>query len=258
MNRQSGWWAPYFFITPFVILFVIFMIYPLLYSVVLALQQTRGASRAEFVGLSNFVFLFGDELFWKAVRNTFYFAAGSVFLQLPCALGLAILMNRPDLKGRAFFRLIFFSPSLVGLVFVGVIFALIFEKRTGLINVLLFDATRAIAGWLHLPQAFIFDPDFPWLQEYAMPALIIAALWMYTGFNMIYFLAAHCRTSAVNLLEAAMVDGASAWDRFIHVTTPRDPPRGRVRVAALADRQLPTLRAAAICCWAGAGRTTRG
>lgn len=212
MTRQNGWWAPYFFITPFVVLFVVFTIYPLCYSVVLAFQQTYGPSTAAFVGFDNFVFLFGDELFWKAVRNTFYFAAGSVFLQLPCALGLAILMNRPDLKGRSFFRLIFFSPSLVGLVFVGVIFALIFEKRTGLLNVILF---RFTFGW--------FDPDFPWLQEYAMPALILAALWMYTGFNMIYFLAALQNVSR-DLVEAAMVDGATAWDRFVHVTLPAIRP----------------------------------
>lgn len=212
MTKQSGWWAPYLFIAPFVILFAVFMIYPLCYSVVLAFQQTHGPSTAAFVGFDNFAFLFGDELFWKAVRNTFFFAAGSVFLQLPCSLGLALLMNRPDLKGRSFFRLIFFSPSLVGLVFVGVIFALIFEKRTGLLNVILFRLTFGL-----------FDPDFPWLQEYAMPALILAALWMYTGFNMIYFLAALQNVSR-DLLEAAMVDGATAWDRFVHVIVPAIRP----------------------------------
>jgi ABC-type sugar transport system permease subunit len=73
--------------------------------------------------------MFGDPLFWKAVGNTATFAAGSVCVQLPLSLGLALLLNRPGLKGRAFFRMIFFAPSLVGLVFVGLLFGLIHQGQ---------------------------------------------------------------------------------------------------------------------------------
>lgn len=210
-TTQHNRWVPYAFLTPFLAVLVIFIAYPLYHSVVLSMKQTFGPSRSAFVGLENFRFLASDPLFWKALKNTTYFAAGSVLIQLPISLGLALLLNRPDVRGRAVFRLIFFSPSLVGLVFVAMMFSLIFEKNTGLVNVLLHDLFPA------------FDPEFPWLQQYVMPTLIIAALWMYAGFNMIYFLAA-LQNVDKQLIEAAMVDGANAWQRFLHVTIPAIRP----------------------------------
>ncbi len=216
-NKLYSWWAPYVFIAPFVGLFVVFTLYPLLYSVVMAMQQNDGPKVSAFVGLDNFKWLWDDPDFWKALRNTFVFAAGSVFIQLPCALGLAILLNRPEIKARGFFRLIFFAPVLVGLAFVAIMFGLIFEKNTGLINVLLFDLTN----WL--PLVPTWDKEFPWLQEYIMMSLIIAAFWMYLGYNMVYFLAALQNVSK-DLLEAAEVDGANAWHRFLYVTIPAIRP----------------------------------
>ncbi len=205
-------WAPYAFCAPFFAIFLLFGVYPIIQSAVLATQQTYGPKASRFVGLANFKDLLADPLFWRALWNTTVFAAGSIFIQLPCSLGLALLLNQPKLRGRAFFRLIFFAPSLVGLVFVAVIFSLIFEKRTGLLNVLLHGA-------------FGCDPEFPWLESYVMPALIIAALWMYAGFNMVYFLAA-LQAVERDLVEAAVVDGANAWQRFVHVTLPAIRPVG--------------------------------
>ena len=204
-------WAPYVFIAPFLIIFGAFMIYPLVQSIVLAMQQTFGPKTTVFVGLKNFLDLFRDPLFWTAMRNTFVFAVISVAIQLPLSLGLAMALNRPQLKGKAFFRLIFFSPSLVGVVFVAVMFALMFHERDGLINAML----RSL-----IPH---FPPEFPWLQRYVMPALIIAALWISVGFNMIYCLAA---LQSVNLyaLEAAEIDGANAWQKFLYVILPDIAP----------------------------------
>lgn len=201
-------WAPYFFATPFLFTFLVFALYPLVQSMVLATQNTFGAEITEFVGFANFKFLLTDPQFGKALINTFLFACGSVFLQLPVSLGLALLLNRPDIIGRGFWRLIFFSPSMVGIVFVAMIGSLIFEKRTGLLNVGL--------AWI---SGGAWDIDFPWLQEFVMPALILSALWMYAGFNMVYFLAA-LQSVDKTLLEAAKVDGANAWHRFVHVTLP--------------------------------------
>lgn len=206
-------WVPYVFLSPFLVILAVFIAYPLYHSVILSMKQTFGPSRSAFVGLDNFTFLASDPMFWKALKNTSIFAAGSVLIQLPVSLGLALLLNRPDVRGRAFFRLIFFSPSLVGLVFVAMMFSLIFEKNTGLVNVMLHSIFPA------------FDPEFPWLQQYVMPTLIIAALWMFAGFNMIYFLAA-LQNVEQQLVEAAMVDGANAWQRFLHVTIPAILPVG--------------------------------
>lgn len=212
-TTQHNRWVPYVFLLPFLVILVVFIAYPLYHSVTLAMQQTFGPKRSAFVGFDNFRFLASDPLFWKAVRNTSVFAAGSVLIQLPVSLGLALLLNRPDVRGRAVFRLILFSPSLVGLVFVAMMFSLIFEKNTGLVNVMLHSVFTS------------FDPEFPWLQLYVMPTLIIAALWMYAGFNMIYFLAALQNVDR-GLIEAAMIDGATAWQRFLHVTIPAIRPIG--------------------------------
>ena len=209
-TRQHTRYAPYLFVAPFLLIFLVFSAYPLLQSVLLSAQQTYGPKSSQFVGLNNFRHMLADPLFWRALRNTFVFAAGSVFIQLPCSLGLALLLNRPNLRGRALFRLIFFSPALVGLAFVAIMFSLIFEKRTGLLNVL-------------LHQAIGFDPEFPWLEEYVMPALILAAMWVYVGFNMVYFLAA-LQNVRRDLTEAAIVDGANRWQQFLHVTIPAIRP----------------------------------
>jgi ABC-type sugar transport system permease subunit len=224
-TRQPNW-APWLFIAPFLLLFLTFTAYPLIKSMTLSLHQTFGPRATRFVGIDNFRFLLADPLFWKALRNTALFTAGSIFLQLPLSLGLAMLLNRPSIKGRALFRLIFFSPSLVGLVFVAMMFSLIFEKHTGLLNVAL---NRAVG----------FNVDYPWLQEHVMLALIIAALWMYVGFNMVYFLAALQNVSK-ELLEAAEIDGAGAVSRFFNITLPAISPVGSfvVLLSLIAGFQL--------------------
>ena len=127
-------WAPWLFIAPFLLLFTLFTLWPLIQSLLLAFQQTFGPKSSTYVGTGNFTFLLQDPMFWKAVRNTALYTLGAVLIQLPIALGLALLLNRPQLKARAVFRLIFFAPSLVGMVFVGIMFAQLFQKRTGFIQ----------------------------------------------------------------------------------------------------------------------------
>jgi len=210
-NGRTPAITPWIFLAPFLLTFAVFTLYPLTQSFVLSFQQTFGPRSTVPVGFENFRYLFTDPLFWIALKNTVVFTLGSLFVQLPLSLGLALLLNRPELKGRSLFRLIFFAPSLVGLVFVGMIFSLIFEKRTGLLNVALHAIVPA------------FPLEFPWLQNYVMPALIIAAVWLYVGFNMIYFLAA-LQNVPDELMDAAGIDGAGPWDRFVHVTLPHILP----------------------------------
>lgn len=202
--------APYALAGPFVLIFAVFVIVPLARAGILALQQTYGPQAAEFVLFSNFINLAQDPLFWRAIGNTLVFTAASVFIQLPLALALAMLLNRPALRGRAVYRLIFFSPQLMGLVFVATLASIVFEKRSGLLNQAL--------HW-----AFGVSLDFPWLQTYVMPTLIITTLWMYVGFNMVYFLAALQNVDR-SLLEAASIDGAGPWAKFRHVTLPAIRP----------------------------------
>lgn len=203
--------VPWLFLSPFLAGFCVFTLWPLAKASWLTLHRTFGPAHMVFVGTDNFSFVFSDPLFWIAMRNTAVFAAASLGVQLPISLGLAMLLNHPRLRFRAFFRMVFFSPALVGMVFVGLLFGLVFEKRTGLLNVLLH---RMFAG---------FDLEFPWLQQYVMAALIIASLWMYVGFNMIYFLAA-LQNVPREQVEAAIVDGAGPWRQFWHVVLPEIAP----------------------------------
>lgn len=212
MSTSRSSLAAYLLLAPFLVLFAVFTAYPIGRSLLLSTQQTFGPGTQLSVGLDNYRAIFRDPLFYKALTNTTIFTMGSVFIQLPLSLGLAMLLNKPGLRFRSFFRVIFFAPSLVGLVFVAMIFSLLLEKRTGLLNRVLHSAIG-------------FPLDFPWMQQYVMAAMIVAALWMYVGFNMVYFLAALQNVSR-ELDEAAMIDGAGPWQRFLNVTLPAIAPVG--------------------------------
>lgn len=209
--------APYAMLAPFAAVFVVFTAYPLIRSLALSLQQTFGPAASRWVGLRNYEFVLRDPLFWTALRNTAVYAAGSLLIQLPLALGLALLLERPTLRGKGVLRVILFSPAFVGVAFAAMIFGVILEKRTGLLNVLLHGAAARLG--------MAWDLDFPWLQQQVMWALIVASLWMFVGFNMTYFSAA-LQNVRRELVEAATLDGASSWQRFRHVVVPEIMPVG--------------------------------
>lgn len=199
-------YAPYFFVAPFFALFGVFMVYPLFDSIRLSTYSVRGMRNQTFVGLENIERLIADPLFWTALWNTAYFALGSLLLQLPVALALALLLSNARLKGRNLFRLSFFSPVLISGVFIAVIFYLLYDRRYGLVNQVIGFEIQ----WLQ-------DPDL------VMPALVLAGVWRWAGFNMVYFLAG-LQSIRQELYEAAAVDGAGPWQSFIHVTIPALKP----------------------------------
>ena len=199
-------YAPYLFLAPFFALFGVFMVYPLFDSIRLSTYSVRGMQNQTFVGLENIERLIADPLFWTALWNTAYFAAGSLLLQLPVALALALLLSNARLKGRNLFRLSFFSPVLISGVFIAVIFYLLYDRRYGLVNRVLGSEIQ----WLQ-------DPDL------VMPALVLAGVWRWAGFNMVYFLAG-LQSIRQELYEAAEVDGAGPWQSFVHVTIPALKP----------------------------------
>jgi ABC-type sugar transport system permease subunit len=206
--------APYIFLAPFFILFALFGVYPIVKSIQLAFYATSGPKDMVFNGGANFSFLFQDHDFYIAVTNTVIYALFSVFLQLPVALGLAILLSQKWVRGREFWRLAFFSPNLLGQVFVGVLFGVLFQPQFGLINKTLNFLTH---GLVPLDTKWLGDP------HNVMPALVFTSIWMYAGFNMIYFLAA-LQAVDKDLYEAAQVDGANAWQQFRNVTVPGIKP----------------------------------
>ncbi len=207
MNRDRLWKfqrraAPYLFMAPLLILFSLFLAYPIYRSLALSFYKTAGR-REIFIGLANYRFLFSDILFWGALANTLAFAVLSLIIQVPAALGLAVLLNHRSVRFRSLFRFAFFVTHVVGSVFLAILFAVLLSPRTGLIN-------RALGGL-----------DINWLgrSELVLPAMLLASLWVTLGFGMIYFLAA-LQSVDRELYEAAEVDGAGKWARFRHVTLP--------------------------------------
>ncbi|MFQ5808323.1 MAG: carbohydrate ABC transporter permease, partial [Armatimonadota bacterium] len=200
--------TPYVFIAPFFVLFLAFTAYPLIHSIWLSMQDTVGLETRVFVRGDNFKELAQDELFWKALKNTLYFLAGSLFLQLPLSLGLALILNARIIRAKSAFRFAWFSPVLVAGVFIAIIFGLIFDHEYGLLNYLL-----GAVGLDSLKHNWIRD------ERFVMPAIIMAGVWRWAGFNMIYFLAG-LQSIRQELYEAASIDGASPWQSFLHVTLP--------------------------------------
>src|SRR5262249_27642134 len=122
------------FVAPFVLIFCAFMLYPLVQSIVLSFYKSAGPRELRFVGADNYKFLLTARVFWAAVFNTTYFATLFLGIHAPLSLLLAILVNRNRLRFRNVFRFAFFSPHLVGSVFVALIFQMLLAQRFGLIN----------------------------------------------------------------------------------------------------------------------------
>jgi ABC-type sugar transport system permease subunit len=204
--------APYLFVSPFVVLFVLFLLYPLGRSLSLSFERVvgeGGPSLWRYVGTANYRFLLHDPLFWLACLNTALYAVMLLVLELPLSLGLALLLNSRRVRGRAFFRFAFFAPFLVGQVFLAMLAYLMLAPRQGLVNqfiALLLPKIGNESNWRGNPML-------------AMPAVVLASLWVSIGFAMILWLSA-LQAVDPQLYEAAAVDGAGRWGRFVHVTLP--------------------------------------
>ncbi len=207
-RRTDGGWAPYAFLAPYVVVAGVFFLVPFVNAIVFAFYETNGARSQVFVGLGNFAFLAHDPMFFRALWNTTVFALASVFLQLPLSMALALLLNSDKGRLRGVMRLVLFSPNLVGQLFVGILFSVLFTPRYGLIN----RTFQALFNW-GLEENWLSNPAL------VMPAIVLTSLWVWVDFNMVYFLAA-LQSVDKSLEEAARIDGAGAWQVFWHVTLP--------------------------------------
>jgi multiple sugar transport system permease protein len=201
--------AAFLFSAPAAALLALFLVFPFVSAVVLSFTNQRLSSPlpVAFTGLENYQRLFDDPLFWRSFGNNVLFAAIIVPLQTTAALGLAVLVNRA-LPGRTFFRTVYFLPTVTVMAVAAVIWKLLLLPEGGLVNgalgVLTFDQLQP--GWLS---------DSAW----AMPAIVLTSLWQGVGFQMVIFLAG-LQTIPAQLYEAAVMDGATAWQQFRHVTLP--------------------------------------
>jgi ABC-type sugar transport system permease subunit len=224
----DGGGIPYLFLSPYLATTSLFFVVPLIWAAVLAFHQTNGPASSAYVGLANFKFVLGDRDFYTAVWNTAVFTVCSATIQLPLSLGLAMLLNARDDRLKSWFRLVMFLPNLVGQVFVGVLFSVLFTPTYGLFN----RTLQELIGW-GLQQRWLDDP------ANVMPAVIIASLWLYAGFNMLYFLAA-LQNVDQSLVEACRMDGAGPVRTFFTVTVPAIMPVATfvVVTSTIGSRQL--------------------
>jgi multiple sugar transport system permease protein len=159
-----------------------------------------------FIALNNYIELLHRPLFWSALGHTLYFVAVGVPLSMLVSLGAALLLNSPLARCKPFFRTALFAPVVTTVVAVAVVWRYLFNTKYGLINVAL--------GWVGIhPIDWLGDP------HWAMPAIILFAVWKNFGYNMIIFLAG-LQAIPVELYEAARIDGASFWQQFRHITLP--------------------------------------
>ena len=201
-------WA---FAAPFVILFLVFLAFPILASFVLSftsfgLRDLANPVGATFVGLNNYADLLGDAKFWASLANTLYFVVVGVPLTLVCGLLIANALNRGIRRFQTVFRVGYYLPVITSIVAIAVVWRFLLNPDVGLINML-------------LSRIGIQGP--PWLADpaLAMPSIIAMAVWRNLGFAMIVFLAG-LQAIPKTLYEAAAIDGAGRWQSFRFVTLP--------------------------------------
>ncbi|AKR58464.1 lactose ABC transporter permease [Youhaiella tibetensis] len=206
-SEQINGWA---FVMPALVLLGIFMIYPIIWSLWMSFQVGRGAN-VSFGGLANIQRLANDGLFVQALTNTFIFFIIQVPIMIVLALLFAVALNDPMLRFRGLFRTLLFLPCVTSLIAYSSLFKSMFSND-GIIN-------QALLA-LH-----IIGAPIPWLSDpfWAKVVIIVAITWRWTGYNMIFYLAA-LQNVDKSIYEAARIDGVPAWARFTSITIPMLKP----------------------------------
>ncbi len=199
--------APYLFLLPFFIPFIIFVVWPIIHTFYLSFLNWRltAFNPPQFVGISNYVELFNDKIFWLSLKNTAYYTISVVPIGICISLFLAILMNQ-KIPLRGMFRAVYFLPVIISMVVVSLMWQWIFDQDMGAANILLKSLGFPPQNWLSN-------------ERLAMPAIIFTALWKGVGYNMVILLAG-LQTIPVELREAARIDGANSWQDFRYITLP--------------------------------------
>ncbi len=203
----------YLFISPWILGTVLFALGPILASFGLAFTRWNLFTEPEYVGWANFQKLAHDPLFYKSVFNTIYYTVFAVPLGLVLALGLAMLVNH-RLRGVHFFRTAFFLPNVVAGIAMLLLWKWLFDPNFGLINLFLdWTGLMAVLEWVGLGR-----PQWLSSRAGAMPGMIFMSVWGLGGSMMIFL--AGLQNIPRELIEAAELDGAGAWQRFRYVTVP--------------------------------------
>lgn len=207
-RKKEIFWG-YVFVLPFIIGFLVFMLGPMIFSIIGSFTDYNLTSKMNFIGLANFKrMFFSDDLFWKSLYNTIYFVIFTVPLTTVMSIFLATILNQ-KMRGISFFRTIFYLPAILSGVAVYILWMQLLSPSSGLINTFL--------AWFHIEgPAWLFDP------QWTKPALILMKLWSAGGAMLLYL--ATLQNVPNTLYESAEIDGAGIWKKFKNITLPLITP----------------------------------
>lgn len=218
ITRSYRWWTPYAFLAPYLVLFTAFMLVPIGWGLWISLHEWDiNFSAKPFVGLANYAELLDrgsveGSRFWTAMKATGVFTALSFPFLIVIPLLVALLMNG-RFRGRNLYRAVYFAPYVLGVAVIGLLWRFLLDGNIGLVNHYL--------GVLGLPDDVQWTTDTP----SAWWALVGVTVWWTLGFNAVIYLAG-LQDIPAELYEAAKMDGANPWHRFVHVTLPGLRPVG--------------------------------
>lgn len=204
-----------FFVAPSIAVILVFFFLPVLAAFLMSftdfdIYSLGNFNYVRFVGLDNYKKLLENPLFWKSLKNTFYFVVIGGPLSVAVSLGTALLLNSKIVKLKGLFRLTYFLPVVTTLVAVAIVWRFIYHPRFGFLNYMLSFVGINPIDWLG-------DADF------SMPAIILMAVWKNFGYNMIIFIAG-LQNIPEYLYEAAVLEGANGWQQFKRITIPMLAP----------------------------------
>jgi raffinose/stachyose/melibiose transport system permease protein len=218
-RRGASWLTIALFLFPAMALFALLVVAPIVIAAYASVFRWNGYGGVptDFVGLGNFRRLIADQIFVGDLWHMLVIILLSLAFQLPASLGLAMLLNQ-RIRGRRFYRLIFFAPYVLSEVITAVLFTMIFSPTTGLVNHTLtsIGLERFAISWLAEPWAVLYT-------------LFVVISWKYFGFHMILYLAGR-QSIPAEVLEAAAIDGAGPWQGFRYITLPLLGPTIRISV----------------------------
>lgn len=217
--RLSKRYAPYIFLTPFVGLFLIFGLFPMLFSLFLAFQSwepTAGLTSMHYVRWSNFSFAITDEWFWKSFKNTLWLTLASGIPQHLIAIPLACFIHTSFKRLRNVVVGAYFVPYITSTVAISIMFGTLFSTDYGLIN----QGLQRLASlpWI---GALFPNENIDWINnpDHLKPAIALIVFWRYVGFNVVLYLAA-LQAIPGDIYEAATMDGATRFQQFRYITLP--------------------------------------
>ncbi|ONI84823.1 cytochrome C biogenesis protein [Saccharothrix sp. ALI-22-I] len=204
-RRIRSYWPQYLAISPFFLIFAVFGLFPVLFSLYLAFHRWDGFGEMEFVGLQQFRYVLDDGTFWLSMRNTFIIWVISTVPMLAMALVIAAMLNSTK-RFSAFYRVAYFIPNITSLVAVAIFFGAVFSTNFGLVNAVLQAVGLPTGRWLTDPLGMKI-------------AVATVMTWQWTGYNAIIYLAG-MQTIPSDVYEAAKIDGAGPVQTFFRITIP--------------------------------------